>query len=787
VTRQKLRGSRPVGTARIFIPSPSSWSSRERVAVFAIAAASGVIGALAGCEPVGSTVTDHLLSAGIAFAVALAAANASGIALAIAAAMVVAGGDTWQLRVAGLIALVAIAIVERTGRPLPVARALIGTLLVQALLRLPWVSPVGGSAAVAFVAMTIVIVSGVRRAPDPTRRVLVYCAGGAVALVVLAGVASVVAVAQSRTGLENGEQAARAGVDAARNGDRARAADDFAEAGRRFADADRTLGSWLTFPARQLPLVGPQLRTLASIASIGARTIPVARTAALKIDPDRLRLVDGRLDLATLAAYRPTFDDLATRTRSVRKELSELPRTWLVSPLSHQLGRFEATVTRADESAQTAAAAVDVAPSLLGQSGVRHYFVAFVTPAEARGSGGLLANYGVLTASDGRIHLDTVGRGPTLDHQGTEPKHLSGPPDYLARYGKFDPAGTWENVTMSPDFPSVGQVIQELYPQSGGIHVDGAILVDPFAMARLISLSGPVHVPGLPVITAQNAVTFLFRDQYTLVSDPSVRADLLGDIARAVFDQLTTGRSAQLSRIAQTLNPVISAHNLGLWFDDAHEQAFVRRIHADAALPPVVGDSFGVIVQNGGGSKIDYYLHRTIKYSATVSAATGKLQAHAVVVLRNDSPATGVPLYVIGNGVGLPPGTSRLYLSFFSSYALDHAEIDGQPFSLLAERELGRNTYSEFVDIPPGGSRTITLDLSGTVDLSSGTFHFDYLPQVLPNADRVNWSTNVDGGRVVAAVGSGASPVAVKGGVHSASVSRTNAGGPWSVDLRLRR
>ncbi len=259
---------------------------------------------------------------------------------------------------------------------------------------------------------------------------------------------------------------------------------------------------------------------------------------------------------------------------------------WLVPPLERQLVKFQTTVVRADSSAQTAAEAVRLAPALLGGSGPRTYLVAFVTPAEARGSGGLMANYGVLTAIDGRIHLERVGRGPDLDGEGKQTKRLTGPPDYLARYGKFDPAETWENVTMSPDFPSVADVMAQLYPQSGGVPIDGVIQVDPFALAQMLTLTGPVTVPGLPVtLDANNAVSFLLRDEYTLITDPIRRSNLLGDVAEAVFNQLTSGQSAQPSSIASVLSPVIDTKDLALWMRDSREEAFVRDIGADDALP----------------------------------------------------------------------------------------------------------------------------------------------------------------------------------------------------------
>jgi hypothetical protein len=328
----------------------------------------------------------------------------------------------------------------------------------------------------------------------------------------------------------------------------------------------------------------------------------------------------------------------------------------------------------------------------------------------------------------------------------------------------------------------------QLYPQSGGTAINGVIQLDPFAISQLLTLTGPVKVPGLDfTVTADNAVSFLLRDEYTLVTDPIERSNLLGDVAQLVFDRLTSGESAQPSLIAQALSPVIATGDLSLWLRDSHEQDFVRRIGADAALAPVVGDSFGVIVQNGGGNKIDNYLHRSIAYSATVAAGTGAVTSHATVALRNDSPTTGVPLYVIGNEIGRPTGTNTLYVSIYSPLTLRGATLDGKPLPVLAETELGRNVYSSYVEIPPGGTRTLGLDFAGSVSLRSGTYDFEYLAQVLPNADQVTWSARVTGGRVTTAAAHGAVPIAASRTDSAATVTPKDARGPWTVEIRLRR
>ena len=86
------------------------------------------------------------------------------------------------------------------------------------------------------------------------------------------------------------------------------------------------------------------------------------------------------------------------------------------------------------------------------------------------------------------------------------------------------------------------------------------------------------------------------------------------------------------------------------------------------------------------------------------------------VELTNTAPAEGFPRYVIGNRVGLPDGTSRLYVSFYSPLG-----ADGVTRRRRADRAstvgtgAGWNVYSGFVDIPPGGTVDVEVQLAGVV------------------------------------------------------------------------
>jgi hypothetical protein len=119
-------------------------------------------------------------------------------------------------------------------------------------------------------------------------------------------------------------------------------------------------------------------------------------------------------------------------------------------------------------------------------------------------------------------------------------------------------------------------------------------------------------------------------------------------------------------------------------------------------------------VSNGGGNKIDHFLHRRARYESSTDSG-GETTASLRVELTNNAPAEGYPAYVIGNRVGLPAGTNRLYVSFYSPLALTGATLDGQPTGLTVGEERGWNVYSRFVDIPPGATVAFDVRLAGTV------------------------------------------------------------------------
>jgi hypothetical protein len=364
---------------------------------------------------------------------------------------------------------------------------------------------------------------------------------------------------------------------------------------------------------------------------------------------------------------------------------------------------------------------------MLGANGPRRYFLALQATAEMRGTGGLVGNYGILTADNGSISLSRFGRieelNPEFRH--SQPLRVEGPLDYVARYrDSFTLTQHFQNVTASPDFPSVGEVIANLAPQAGLGHIDGAIAIDPVALAALLQATGPVTVPEWPdPLTADNAAEILLYRQYVDFGDAAnaQRVEFLASTSHAVFERLTSGAVTGLTSLVDSLAPSVGEKRVVVYSTNPANQRALVEAGISGALAPVNGDFFGLVTQDATPSKLDWFLRRKTSYDATVDVATGQVEATTTVELRNTAPAAGLPKLAYGTSHwGLKPYESRMYISVYSPLVLRSATVNDQLVNMESATERDRFVYSTFVVIPPGGAAVLRLDLAGIVETGNG-------------------------------------------------------------------
>lgn len=749
--------------------------TREQAVAWAVYLAAAIGGALTDVTPTGSRVADRVFAAGFAALLAAAGSTAKRWTWFVAAGAAIALADGWMAIAAGGFALLVAFVATHPIRPAPAVGAAVGGLSAVALMLGDDFWYHGASAlAVAFVVFPMLL-SGYRYAGRATQhRVRRTVVAAAVAVVAVTGVYGAL-LAESRSDVERGMRRLEQGMAAAREGDDAQAEERFGEAAEAFATVDDALDDWWAEPADVLPLIGHNARAIQAMAATAADVSRQAADAAADADVDQLTIVGGRLDLDRVRSLEQPIVDVAAALERAAARMEAVESSWLAAPVAERVDRVQGEIADARPDARVAADAVRAVPAIFGGEGESRWLVAFTTPVEARGRSGFVGNYAELTAVDGDVDMPRFGRIDELENGGTPgpERTLSGPPDYVARWSRYSPTSTWRNITMSPDFPSIGRVMTELYPQSGGRPIDGVIAVDPTALAALLEFTGPVTVPGVPEpLTAGNAAQFMLLDQYVELPDARERIDVLEALARTTFDRLTSGDLPSPRTLADTLAPAVRDGHIQLYSTHGDQQELFAAIDADGALPPVKGDFLAVVNSNAAGNKVDAFLSRDIDYRATWDPASGEVAATVTVTLVNDAPRAGLPRHVIGNSLGedgadLPPGTNRTHLSIYSPFALEGADVDGRSVDIPTEVERDRYAYSLFLDVPPaGGTRTVTMKLRGGVPVGGGDYRLDVAGQPLVTPDRLSVTVESTAGGPLRA----SAPMQVDGASASASV-----------------
>jgi hypothetical protein len=746
----------------------------EDLAVAMAAAAAAAAAVVAPGEPTVLAPVNVALRVALAVVVTLATARArrwswlvlAGLAAG-ASGLGVDAGDRLVAAATGWQALVIAAVVVVADVRQRWLGAVVGALAVSSLMRLGSTGPLGSTAALAGVAVVPVLWSAYRLQPRRRRRGLRRGAAAVLAASAVAGLGAAVAALVGFGPAESGMASARAGVTAAKAGDEAAAGHELHEASDSFQTADRAFDAWYARPALAVPVLSQQVRAAERMATTGRELSTVASDVAGRADYRHVALADGRVDLARVAALEGPLSDVRAAIDRARSSESDVGTDWLVPPIRGHYDELTGDVADADRETALALDAVRVAPGLLGAHGPRRYFVAFTTPAESRGLGGFMGNWAELTAEDGRLALTRSERVATLDAQpGEAPRTLAAPADYVARYGANRPEKLLQDVTLSPDFPSVAAALTSLYPQTrGGRPIDGVIALDPYTVAAMLRLTGPVSVPGADAqLTADNAADFLLRRQYVELGNQGDRVDYLDEASRRAFDAFLHHDGLQPDRVASTLGPLVGERRLLLHSNHDDEQRLLDRLGAGGAFPaPDGGDFFAVVTQNGGNNKIDTFLHRAVDYHAEWNPETGAVEATATVTLRNDAPASGLPSYVIANRPQSlqPDGANWLWFNFYTPHELTEMRVDGAPVLVGAAHELGRHVYHRYVAVPSQGTTVIRLKLRGTV-AAGATYRASWFQQPLVHPDRVTVSAGPSGPwHLDAAAAAGSDPTAV--------------------------
>jgi hypothetical protein len=446
---------------------------------------------------------------------------------------------------------------------------------------------------------------------------------------------------------------------------------------------------------------------------IAGRVLPEVMTLRLEAAPAGLVRPDGGIDLRSLTAAAPALGRIQGSLAEIRQGLEALPRATGIGRVDNARAQFAHEVAKLTTSSSEARSAVELLVPALGGSGPRSYFLAFQTNAEARGTGGLVGAFGVVTADHGRVTVHDLSSDDALPAAPAPVAALGAA--FEARYGAAESSRLLANSNLSAHFPYAAQIWTGLWRRHTGQRLDGAIATDPVGLAELLKATGPVRLRDGQQLTSSNTVSLTESTSYARYTDTLTRKRFLVQVAQAVSEALLHGHRDPLP-LLNAAEHLVADGRLRMWSADPLTEAALEGTPLAGVVPERPGPYAALVLNNSAGNKLDYYLDRSLRYD--LGPCTGGHRSTAVRIgLTDRAPTSGLPSYITLRSDDPahphPPGSTLVWVSLYASMGaqLRSAELDGQPLLMSPSVERGHLVVSAEVELDPGRTREVELRL----------------------------------------------------------------------------
>lgn len=447
---------------------------------------------------------------------------------------------------------------------------------------------------------------------------------------------------------------------------------------------------------------------------------------------------DGAIDLAALGRLADATETAAREIEIARVEL--VGQQARLGPLDRALDRAETRLRSVARATGRGLKVARVLPGMLGADGGRTYLLAFQSPSEARGGGGLIGVYGLLSAVQGRISLDRVGPIEELGPRVHPP--VDAPPDFAQLYGPLSALRDLRQANLSPNFPATSAVLMEMYERTGNQPVDGVIALDPIALGELTRATGPLSAEGWgKTITRNNARrVLLFQIYKHFVDRERVQNTYLRGLVEGLWTKVRDGE-LDAAGLVEALDTSSARQHLKVYSSRPDEQALLTELGVTADPSTVEQPMQLVYNNNNSGNKLDFFLRRHQSIDVSLSD-NGRAEVSSSIALTNDVPRKGLRAAArAGVKTGLRLGDNRMSLHFMlpRGSKVGRLSIPGEPQRSYSGIDDGYPVEWMVLQVAPEETVTAGIDYSipdaVTSDGDERRFEFTLWPQATARPD----------------------------------------------------
>ena len=377
---------------------------------------------------------------------------------------------------------------------------------------------------------------------------------------------------------------------------------------------------------------------------------------------------------------------------------------------------------------------------VLGANGPRNYLLEQLNPAELRPGGGFFGTYSLLQVDAGNTKVLQSGQTFQLNY----PRPLQGQAGYLVPPGPLhDFLGTYswtiQDSNFFTSFPENAAAALGFSKIDFSVPIDGVIGMDFYTVVDLLTVTGPITVPGSATpIDANNFIpTLIALGDFGYAGGPAKQ--LVSDLGGKLMQAVLTLPPEKLASLLSVLNTDASKRHIQAFFVNAQVQSEMTHIGWSGAMNPTGAQDFMAEVEgNYGGTKANFYTTRSFQVDLT--HVGGNLHHRVAVTLVNKTPLNIPNNYTCYARLLVPPQAGNLGVSGLSpSRFRDTTQPTG------AQQAGG---YVEDESVAPGRNGTVQFvfdyDTPWTVDAGGQhQIYWQKQPGTVTDGFTVNWHSGL--------------------------------------------
>ncbi|HXA42002.1 MAG TPA: DUF4012 domain-containing protein [Candidatus Solibacter sp.] len=462
---------------------------------------------------------------------------------------------------------------------------------------------------------------------------------------------------------------------------------------------------------RHLPVVGEQLTAMVDLSNSAAegsaafddalaiaQAVNQSRTSA---DPPGTRL------LRLISQATGPWADADSRLSPVLDRLRQDIAHNLLPPLASRAQRAVTILQPVDDLAKVGTVAARFGPTALGATSPQNYLVLLSNPSELRPAGGFNGSIGWVTVDKGApvsVEVKPQEYFNPLISRRTDPPYPMG--RYLTFFHNSLEIG---DAGWDPDFPTTAKLSESLYSAATKRQPDNTVSIDPYALAAMLQVTGPVDVAGYGTFSSDD----FFKKLNFIVNAstaPGSGKGALTPIGQEVLRHVLAAPASLWPRLLLVFQQQAQSRHIQAYFHDPHLAAAAAQVHLDGQ---VRGDGQDYLMVSDGNvslGKEDFYVHKSMQLNTEVNP--DGLVRHEVRVHYQMPTAVDAVDTALNPGDGSYRDYVRFYIPQTAIVAgfksnLDDSQGEGAVDAISFAH--GRQVVGAYFRVPRGHEIVLTL------------------------------------------------------------------------------